>query len=203
LIPEAKLAINGGLHVGGESDPGNNNLLVDGNLRVDGKVGFNTAPDTDYRLSVNGYVKAGRFYDKDNTAYYLDPSGTSVLSRVSVHHIQEGSSIRLKKNIRPLEGALEKVLQLDGVYFTWKESGAAGMGFIAEEVGKVIPEAVTYEEDGEYASGMSYNHIIPVLVEAVKEQQALIDRQAVALDALTQRLEQLEAPIASRNGASA
>ena len=116
---------------------------------------------------------------------------------------QQGSSIRLKKNIRPLEGALEKVLHLNGVYFTWKESGKEDLGFIAEEVGKVIPEAVTYEEDGEYASGMSYDHVIPVLVEAVKEQQALIDRQAEALDALAQRLEKLEALLASRNGTPA
>ena len=69
------------------------------------------------------------------------------------------------------------------------------MGFIAEEVGEVIPEAVTYEEDGTYAYAMSYNHISPVLVEAVKEQQVLIEKQHQRIDELQRKLNDLESNV--------
>ncbi len=86
------------------------------------------------------------------------------------------SSIRWKKNIRPLKGALDKILNIRGVYFTWKETECHDLGFIAEEVGDYIPEAVSYENDTEYATGISYNHVIPVIVEAVKEQHTILQK---------------------------
>ena len=60
-----------------------------------------------------------------------------------------GSSIRWKRNIREIDQALDKVLNLRGVYFDWDEAhgGKHGMGFIAEEVGKQVPEIVSYEKD--------------------------------------------------------
>ncbi|KOP26855.1 hypothetical protein AMR41_08000 [Hapalosiphon sp. MRB220] len=90
-------------------------------------------------------------------------------------HYGTNSSIRLKENVQSLTGALEKILNIRGVYFDWKETGQHDLGFIAEEIAAQIPEAVDFEKDGKYASGMSYQHLIPVLVEAVKEQQAMIE----------------------------
>ena len=67
-------------------------------------------------------------------------------------------------------------MQLRGVYFDWNEDygGAHGIGMIAEEVGKVIPEIVVYEENGVDASGMDYSKLTPLLIEVSKEQQKLI-----------------------------
>ena len=49
------------------------------------------------------------------------------------------------------------------------------MGFIAEEVGKQVPEIVSYEKDRVYATGLDYGAITPMLVQAIKEQQAQIE----------------------------
>ncbi len=87
------------------------------------------------------------------------------------------SSARWKENIRPLTDSLAKVLGLRGVYFDWTKEygGAAGMGFIAEEVGQFVPEVVEYEKNGVDAVGLDYAHLTPVLVEAIKEQQKQIE----------------------------
>ena len=75
------------------------------------------------------------------------------------------------------------------------------MGMIADEVGKVLPEVVSYEENGVDAIGMDYSKVAPLLVEAVKQQQAHIDDLQHAnaelreqLASLTQRMTALERP---------
>ena len=86
------------------------------------------------------------------------------------------SSRRLKKNIVEIDEPMDKLKKLRGVYFDWKESGKLYMGFIAEEVGKIIPEIVSYEDE-ENASGIDYARLTSLLLESVKEQQGIIDRQ--------------------------
>jgi hypothetical protein len=82
------------------------------------------------------------------------------------------SSRRWKENITPIEGALDKVLRLQGVSFDWTADGRHDLGLIAEEVGEVLPELVTY--DGADASSLDYARLVAVLIEAVKEQQQQI-----------------------------
>ena len=60
----------------------------------------------------------------------------------------EESSRRWKMNIKPIRNALSKIVRLRGVSFDWKDSGRHDIGLIAEEVGKVLPEVVSYEENG-------------------------------------------------------
>jgi len=90
------------------------------------------------------------------------------------------SSIRWKNDIIEIGNPLEKLAELRGVYFYWDEEhgGHHDVGCIAEEVGKVLPEIVVYEENGIDANGMDYSKLTPLLVEAVK--------------ALTKRVEELE-----------
>ena len=78
------------------------------------------------------------------------------------------SDKRLKKSIKQIDGALDKVNKLKGVSFEWKESGTQALGLIAQDVEKVIPELVTTDDNG--FKGIRYNNIIAVLVEAIKEQ---------------------------------
>jgi len=87
------------------------------------------------------------------------------------------SSIRWKRNIEIIPQPLEKIKAIKGVYFDWDEDhgGQHDVGMIAEEVGKVLPEIVVYEENGIDASGMDYSKITPLLLEAIKEQQKQID----------------------------
>ena len=82
------------------------------------------------------------------------------------------SSIKHKQDVEEIEDALEKVLQLRGVNFTWIKSKKEDIGLIAEEVSEVIPRAVEYDEsDGITPIGLDYTRLVPYLIECVKEQQ--------------------------------
>lgn len=86
------------------------------------------------------------------------------------------SDEKLKENITPIENALDKVSQVQGIEFDWipKEEvhGNKGhdVGVIAQEIEKVLPEVVTTRDNGYKA--VKYEKIIPLLVEAIKELQA-------------------------------
>jgi len=82
------------------------------------------------------------------------------------------SDERLKENIKPIESSVDKVKQLRGVTYDWKETGEASVGVIAQEVEAVFPELVV--ENEEYKS-VDYGRLTSVLIEAIKEQQAQID----------------------------
>jgi hypothetical protein len=104
-----------------------------------------------------------------------------------------GSSIRWKRNIIAIPNPLEKIAALRGVYFDWDEEhgGRHDIGMIAEEVGKVLPEIVIYEENGIDAMGMDYSKIGPLLIEAVKELKAENDQLKARLERLEKALESL------------
>ncbi|MBI5541603.1 MAG: tail fiber domain-containing protein [Bacteroidia bacterium] len=101
------------------------------------------------------------------------------------------SDARLKKNIRPLESSLNKILSLNGKVFDWREEILfkgeidAGkpvsydelknkIGFIAQELELVLPEVVTINKNTGYKA-VNYEAIIPVVTEAIKEQQKQIE----------------------------
>ena len=63
-----------------------------------------------------------------------------------------------------------------GVDFTWKSDDTKDIGFIAEDVGEIIPEIVSFEENGIDASSMDYPKLTALLVEAVKAQQDRIEK---------------------------
>ena len=83
------------------------------------------------------------------------------------------SDERLKKNIHTIANPIEKVNALRGVTFEYKESGQKQIGFIAQEVEKIIPEVVAELPDG--YKGVHYQNVVGLLVEAIKEQQKQIN----------------------------
>jgi hypothetical protein len=87
------------------------------------------------------------------------------------------SSRRWKTNIQTLDGALEKVEQLRGVSYELKANGKHEVGVIAEEVGAVVPEIVTWDKNGTDAQSVDYSRLTALLIEATKEQQILIREQ--------------------------
>jgi len=89
------------------------------------------------------------------------------------------SDERLKENIKPLTGSLDKVLALNPVSYTWKESGEdIKAGFVAQEVEKILPEYTATEEDEmktkSLTGGMTSGYIA-VLTKAIQEQQEQIE----------------------------
>ena len=94
------------------------------------------------------------------------------------------SSIRWKSNIVEIDKPLKKLSEIRGVYFDWDEEhgGKPSVGFIAEDVGQVLPEIVFYEDNGIDAKGMDYTKITPLLVEAIKELKQIVDEQQKGLN---------------------
>jgi len=92
------------------------------------------------------------------------------------------SDKRWKKDITPINNALAITLALEGVNYKWISSGKEDFGFIAQDVEKLLPLAVHTDSNG-YKS-VDYARITAVLVEAIKEQQATINKLAATVDQL-------------------
>lgn len=111
------------------------------------------------------------------------------------------SSKRWKSDIKNIKDPLEKLAKLRGVTFKWDEKHGDyhTVGFIAEEVGKVLPEAVFYEANGVDARGMDYTKVIPLLVESAnamrKEYEEQFERQERAFAQQRQEVEMLKAMV--------
>jgi len=102
------------------------------------------------------------------------------------------SDARFKRNVQPLDSSLQKLLVLNGVRYEMnteafkKNSFEPGIqiGLIAQDVQKVFPEVVG-EQDG--YKGVDYAKLVPVLVEAIKEQQKQIEALKLRVQQLEQR----------------
>ena len=87
----------------------------------------------------------------------------------ATNNITAFSDERLKSDIETIDNALDKVMNMRGVSFT--KQAEKGIGVIAQEVEKVLPEVVT---DGEYKS-VAYGNIVGVLIEAIKDLKQELD----------------------------
>ena len=99
------------------------------------------------------------------------------------------SDARLKSNIVSLGSTLPKLLQIDGKSYEMK--GKQKMGVLAQEIKEVFPELVS-EDDNEMLA-VNYQGLVPVLINALKEQQSEIDR----LKEQEKRIERLEKLVAN------
>lgn len=101
------------------------------------------------------------------------------------------SSRRWKHNIEPIPDPLGKLERLRGVYFDWNtdHGGKHDIGFIAEEVGDVVPEIVGYEDNGVDAIGLDYGKMTPLLVSSVNALRAEKDAEIAELRSENQTLQ--------------
>ena len=89
------------------------------------------------------------------------------------------SDISLKENIKPINSALDKAMKLQGVTFDWKQKEdnildiKQDIGFIAQDVQKVVPELVRKNNNG--LLSLRHQGIAPILLEAIKELKAEVD----------------------------
>ena len=103
------------------------------------------------------------------------------------------SDLKLKTNVLPIKNALDKVMSLNGKTYTLKESNQKPKeqndikyGLIAQEVREIIPELVKETMDSIPFLSINYDGLIPILIEAIKEQQYSIDNLKRELAALKQ-----------------
>lgn len=102
------------------------------------------------------------------------------------------SDARLKTNVIKLDNSLEKVMKLNGVSYNWMNNPNADkqIGFIAQEVKKIVPEVVVVDSEGNY--GMAYQNLNALLVEAMKEQQTQIEDLKSKYELLLKEVEQMK-----------
>ncbi len=185
-----RMRIDGSGNVGiGTNNPGQKLHLNGGNMRI-----TNGGINADFMVGTSfaGFTNASGivYYEVGGTETHMfggdvipdaDNSRTNGNSsrRWSAVYASNGtiqtSDIRLKKNIHDLPYGLAEVLRLKPVAYNWKDNtGGNKIGLIAQEVKKIIPEVVLGDEAKENL-GMNYAEMVPVLINAIKEQQVQID----------------------------
>lgn len=130
--------------------------------------------------------------------FYVGYGGTVYATSTSISSL---SDIRFKENVRDLDAGLAEVLSLKSRLYDWKEGKGADIknarGFIAQEFETVFPDLID-EWKGEAPEGEDpyksvRQDLIPVLVKAIQEQQAMINAQQAALVDLQAAVAELKA----------
>ena len=152
------------------------NAQFDNDVYVWGGIGIGNDLDVQHNLSVTGRTLLGGFVGIGTNEGPLrelqigeSGDGSSAIANAWLTFSDE----RYKKNITPIEGSLNKILELEGVEYEWKKNNEKTIGFIAQEVGSILPEIVFEDKEG-YLS-IDYSKVTPVLVNAIKEQQVQIN----------------------------
>jgi hypothetical protein len=167
-----------------------------GNLLV-GTTTSGETSSTGFRVLSNGQVASTEsastnasfsylLYSTGASAYrfYVGLGGTIYATSTSITAISDQS---LKTNIKPLETGLAEVMRLQPRRFDWINGDATNVaGFVAQEVQEVLPDLVgDYKySDTETKLGLKMGDMLPTLVKAIQEQQALIESLTTRLTAL-------------------
>jgi hypothetical protein len=99
------------------------------------------------------------------------------------------SDARIKTNIEVIPDALEKVCTLRGVTYDRTDTGERQTGLIAQEVQAILPEAVTALADENQTLTLAYGNMIGLMVEAIKELTAKVEKQDKIIHDLLQRIQ--------------
>jgi hypothetical protein len=123
-----------------------------------------------------------------------DATGNAwVKGTVTANGVTLTSDERLKKDITPLQEAMPLLEQLSGYQYHWKDETwdkTLQTGLLAQEVEKVLPQLVKTDDRG--MKSVNYIGVIPYMLEAAKEQQAIIQGQQKQIDELKRMLEALK-----------
>lgn len=154
-------------------------------------AGNNVAPVNRLYVATNGNVGIGT----ESPTQRLDVAGV-----VRCTSLQQTSSAIFKDDVRPLSAGLSELLRLEPVSYVWNNAapepdrGRHDLGFIAEDVALVLPDAVGRDASGK-VTGIDYSRITVLAVQAIKEQERRHSEERAALEA---RLAKLEALLAEK-----
>ncbi|MGB3773670.1 MAG: tail fiber domain-containing protein, partial [Leeuwenhoekiella sp.] len=165
-----------------------NDLFMTGEIRSAAgdpiNVTLNAVPD--YIFAEEAFHPAndqqkdlGRSTLRWRTLYYTNASVTS--------------DRRLKKNILPLEKSLDVIKKLEGFQYNFKKDDERlHFGFMAQDLQKILPNLVFVGDDKDKTLGLNYTELIPILVNAIKEQQQIIENQSSKLDDLEASINEIK-----------
>ena len=124
------------------------------------------------------------FYSMSSTTTVIGSIGNSSNTNTTYN---TSSDYRLKDEVTPMSGALDKVSALKPVTWKWKSTGEDGQGFIAHELAQVIPDCVTGEKDAVDADGnpvyqgVDTSYLVATLTKAIQELKTIVDAQAAEI----------------------
>ncbi len=150
--------------------------------------------------NADGYVRLSPEGGSPSRFLNVTPNGIGIGTATPTQHLHvignilasgtvTPSDIRYKSEVRTLDATLEKVLNMRGVSYQmkdeFKEKGFGNgeqVGVIAQEIEKIYPQLIITNSDG--YKGVDYSKFTPILIEAIKEQQVIIDAQKERINAL-------------------
>jgi len=140
--------------------------------------GFLQAIDRSTSTSKPLYIFSARINPITDNTYSCGHNDFRWSIVYSAGSVSTTSDLRKKDNITPISGGLETVLDLNPVFFTWKDKSDSKrhIGLIAQEVIRLVPEVVDTGDDENSTMGINYSGLVPVLVKAIQEQQMQIDK---------------------------
>ena len=154
-----------------------------------GGIGLNSTTNA-FRLANDHRLTSTQVVSGSNLSHFIfnDTAMTARVGNVSVMSLTNDGLLRvggdivafstslssdrkLKENITNVTDALGKVCQLNGVEFDWKDGRGKSAGVIAQDVEKVLPQAVKQTEDfeGNDYKTVDYNQLSSLMIEAIKE----------------------------------
>ena len=176
---------------------GTTTIAGDFNVNSDKKVFFGSR-----QSFIEGATEGTVLILNANNNILFRPGGTTAVNfetngdAIFNGDVKVTSDKRLKSNIISLGGTLAKLLQIDGKSYTMKkdESEKQKIGLLAQDIEKVFPELVS-ESHG--VKSVNYQGLVPVLINALKEQDAMMKEQESKYLKQEKRLERLERLVAA------
>jgi len=162
----------GMLAIGVNNAAGIGDTTVDQYYYADGQ--YTGAPAGVAFVIGNGDVDTsnGLAGNSPSNAFVVNYDGSATLSG----DLTINSDARLKSNIISLGSTLAKLLMIDGKSYTMKTNESQSkIGLLAQDVQKAFPELVKTTNDSDKTLSVNYQGLIPVLINAIKEQQKQID----------------------------
>jgi len=202
LNSDANLSLYGGITIGGgvETIKDNPNLKKNGGNLIINNAGANFLTLNDGTTLTKTSVRVWRDNASQLTFVGQNDANTDnswpgvvldcKLSIVKANNVVQLSDQRLKTNIEPLRNVISSIKQINGVKFNYKTdpSNKKSIGLIAQEVEKVFPELVITDNTEDKIKSVSYSNMVGVLVEAVKEQQKMIEELQATVKMLMSKL---------------
>jgi hypothetical protein len=156
-------------------------LTASGNVSIAGTLTYQDVTNMDV-LGIGTFQQGIQILANgvDVTGFSTFKTGVVVTGVVTATDFNSTSDTSVKENIQVIEDPLASIVRIDGVTFTWKDTGKNSAGVTAQNLEKVLPNLVN---NGDLKS-VNYNGLIGYLIEAVKSQQAQIDELKSRIEAL-------------------
>ena len=170
----------GWLHIKHNSQAANPQLILEETQNDYSRISFKNANPGYWNIEAyskpilgnNDIAKLNFFYSANGYILSLSGNGNATLTGT----LYQNSDERLKKNISPLKNSLNKLMQLNGYHYQWMDSTRGNneqVGLLAQEVEKQFPQLVMRDDNGK--KSVAYSNMIPILLQAIKEQQQQIE----------------------------